>query len=154
MVAHSARTKKSTLAPVDAIPEVAATEQAENLSLRRLSVDYLVHAGSANAQGGAEDDAKYCQTLPNSGSKTAVSTKQLWTSGSSTSVHIKSSQLRAAKRQLRAVKLPFSSNNWPFPPNNCGDEQEGGRKRNSEAQKFAGEGNSPLDQEVREREVT
>ena len=103
------------------------------------------------------NDAKYCQTLPTSGSemattevqgatsgtKTAVSTKQLaafvkqmWTSGSS-----------AVKRQLRAVKLPF-------PPNNCGVEQEGCRERSSEAQKYAGEGDSPLDQEVREREVT
>ena len=112
-------------------------------------------------QGGAENSANYCQTLPTSGSematmevqgatsgsKTAVSTKQLWTSGSGTSIHIKSSQLRAVKRQLRAVKLPF-------PPNNCGVEQEGCQEKSSEAQKFAGEGNSPLDQEVREREVT
>ena len=107
MVAHSARTKKSTLAPDAMLPEVTATEQAENLSLRRLSVDYLVHAGSANAQRGTANSAKYCQTLPTLGSKTAnkaTLSRKTSTSGRKRATSSSKSQTSGNNRKLWTVK--------------------------------------------------
>ena len=52
-------------------------------------------------QGGAENSAKHCQTLPTSGSKTATSGKSTATSGSKAA--ISAIQLRKVKRRKGSI---------------------------------------------------